>query len=338
MRIDTYKQCAKAWTRRLSGSFATVAILAGFTSVAPTAQAQAWPERAVYLVTPLATGSASDVALRIVGEKLATALGQSVVIENQTGASGAIGADRVARAAADGYTLCGCNNAILGVLPQVRKVPYDPVSNFRPVGTVAVLPTLLLVNPALPVANVKELIAYIKTRPGQVSYASGGVGSPQHIAMAMFEKAAGVTLTHVPYKGASPAAIGLAAGEVDLMFNAVATVLPLVRSGKLRAIGVAGATRTPILPDLPTVAEQGLTGYDYASWIGIVAPRATPDAIVDKLSGELGKILQSPGTVERFRDQGIDPFILSPREMESYMAQDYARMTRVIQDAGMAEQ
>jgi tripartite-type tricarboxylate transporter receptor subunit TctC len=301
-------------------------------------QAQTYPDHTIYLITPLATGSASDVALRIVAEKLGSSFHQSIVIDNQTGASGAIGADRVARSVADGYTLCGCNNAILGVLPNVRKVPYDPAKSFRPVGMVAVLPTVLLVNPKLPVKNVHELIDYVKAHPGHVTYSTGGVGSPQHIAMAMFEKAAGVKLTHVPYKAASPAAVGLAAGEVDTMFNAIGTVLPLIKGGKLRAIAVAGAKRTPVLPDLPTVAESGLPGYDYASWIGIVAPKATPDAAVNKLSAALDKILRDPDTVKRFFDQGIDPFILSPEAMGAYMTTDYQRMTKVVHEAGMDQE
>jgi tripartite-type tricarboxylate transporter receptor subunit TctC len=301
-------------------------------------QAQTYPDHTIYLITPLATGSASDVALRIVAEKLGATFHQSIVIDNQTGASGAIGADRVARSVADGYTLCGCNNAILGVLPNVRKVPYDPARSFRPVGMVAVLPTVLLVNPTLTVTNVRELIAYVKAHEGHVTYSTGGVGSPQHIAMAMFEKAAGVKLTHVPYKAASPAAVGLAAGEVNVMFNAIGTVLPLIKSGKLRAIAVAGAKRTPVLPELPTVAESGLPGYDYASWIGIVAPKATPDTAVNTLSTALDKILRDPDTVKRFFDQGIDPFILSPKAMGAYMTADYQRMTKVVHEAGMDQE
>jgi tripartite-type tricarboxylate transporter receptor subunit TctC len=291
----------------------------------------------VTVVTPLAAGSAADVAIRIVTEKLGDALHQSVVVENPTGASGAIGADRVARAAPDGYTLCGCNNTILGVLPNVRKVPYDPVKSFRPVGMVAVLPTLLLVNPKLPVHNVHELIEYIKARPGKVTYSTGGVGSPQHIAMAEFEAAAGVKMMHIPYKGASQAAVGLAAGEVDVMFCAVGTVLPLTKSGKLRALAVAGAQRTPILPDLPTVAESGVPGYDYASWIGIVAPKGVRDEVVEKISAELRKLLKDPATIKKFADQGIDPLFMDPAQMGAYMAQDYQRMATVVRESHMGE-
>jgi tripartite-type tricarboxylate transporter receptor subunit TctC len=304
--------------------------------IGPTAHARDWPDHAVTMVTPLAAGSAADVAIRVVTDKLTEMLGQSFIVDNPTGASGAIGADRVARATPDGYTLCGCNNTILGVLPNVRKVPYDPVKSFRPVGMVAVLPTLLLVNPNLPVHDVKELIAYIKAHPGKVTYSTGGVGSPQHIAMAMFEADAGVKMLHVPYKGASQAAVGLAAGEVDVMFCAIGTVLPLTKSGKLRAIAVAGAQRTPLLPDLPTVAESGVPGYDYASWIGITAPKGVPDAVVTTMSAQLRTLLRDPATLKRFADQGIDPMYMGPEEMGTYMAQDYERMAKVVRESHMA--
>ncbi|MES2183617.1 MAG: tripartite tricarboxylate transporter substrate binding protein [Pseudomonadota bacterium] len=317
-----------------------LALALGLAALLPAvaqAQAQAWPSRPVTLVTPLAAGSASDVALRIVAERLGVLLGQSFLVDNQTGASGEIGAQKVARAVPDGYTLCGCNNAILGVLPNVRKVGYDPARSFRPVGMVAVLPTALVVNPGLPIKNVADLIAYAKAHPGQANYASGGVGSPQHIAMAMFETATGTRMTHVPYKGASPAAVGLVAGETNAMFNAIGTVLPLVKAGKLRPIAVAGAQRTPVLPDLPTVAESGVPGYDYASWIGIVAPAGTPDEIVARLSGALAQVLAAPDTVKQLSDNGIDPFRLSPQQMGSYMAEDYKRMAKVVKESGMQE-
>jgi tripartite-type tricarboxylate transporter receptor subunit TctC len=312
------------------------AALCGAAALAPAAaSAQSWPQRAITIVTPLAAGSASDVALRIVTEQLSPPLGQSLVVENQTGASGAIGAEKVARSAPDGYTLCGCNNAILGVLPHVRKVGYDPKTQFRPVGMVAVLPTVLVVNPSLPVHNVAELLAYAKAHPGQVSYSTGGVASPQHIAMAMLEAATGVKMMHVPYKGASQAAVGLAAGEVQLMFNAIGTVLPLIKAGKLRPIAIAGAQRSAILPDLPTVAESGVPGYDYASWIGIVAPAGTPDAVVERLSSELIKVLKNPDVIKRLSASGIDPLVMSPKQMAQYMADDYERMGKIVKQAGI---
>lgn len=328
---------------RISGTrirTALASLLCGATglalTIAPTStNAQAWPQRAVTLVTPLATGSASDLALRIVAERLGTVLGQSLVVENQTGASGAIGTEKVARARPDGYTLCGCNNAILSVLPHVRKVGYDPATQFRPIGMVATLPTVLVVNPSLPVNNVRELTAYVKANPGKVSYATGGVGSPQHIAMAMFESGSGVKMMQVPYKGASPAAVGVAAGEAQVMFNAIGTVLPLIKAGKLRPIAVAGAQRTPILPDLPTVAESGVPGYDYASWIGIVAPKDTPDAVVLRMSDELTKVLKAPDTVARLVENGIDPFVMTPQEMAKYMVDDRQRMDDLVKRAGI---
>jgi tripartite-type tricarboxylate transporter receptor subunit TctC len=308
-----------------------------FAGVMLNAHADDWPNHAITVTTPLAAGSAADLAIRIVTDKLGPALGQAIIVDNPTGASGAIGADHVARSTPDGYTLCGCNNTILGVLPNVRHVPYDPVKSFRPIGMVAVLPTVLLVNPKLPVHNVRELIDYIKARPGKVTYSTGGVGSPQHIAMAEFEAGAGVKMLHVPYKGASQAAVGLAAGEVDVMFCAIGTVLPLANAGKLRMIAVAGAQRTPLLPDLPTVAESGIPGYDYASWIGIVAPKNVPDAVVTKVSSALREVLRDPATIKRFAVQGMDPLFMDPGQMQTYMANDYKKMATVVRDSHMVE-
>ncbi len=305
-------------------------------SLAGSALAQApYPSKPITFIVPLATGSASDVALRLVAEKLAIALKQPVLIDNQTGASGAIGAERVARAAADGYTLCGCNNAILSVLPHLRKVGYDPVKSYRPVGMVAVLPTVLLVSTGMPIRSVAELTAYVKANPSVATYASGGVGSPQHIAMAMYEATAGIRLVHVPYKGASPAAVGLAGGEVNAMFNAIGTVLPLIKAGKLRPIAAAGAARAPAFPDLPTMQESGVPGYDYASWIGLTVPAGTPDEIVTRLNTELVKILRSPEMATRFAEQGLDPFVTTPQQMADYLQADIPRMAKAIKDAGI---
>ena len=297
--------------------------------------AQAWPNRPITFITPLAVGSASDVALRIVSEQIGASLGQSILIDNQTGASGAIGAEKVANAPTDGSIFCGCNNAILGVLPQLRKVPYNSLKSFKPIGMVAVLPTVLVVNADSPFKSVKELIEYAKTNPGKVEYASGGVGSPQHIAMAMFESMAGVKFTHVPYKGASQAAVGVAGGEIPIMFNAIGTVLPLIKSGKLRPIAVAGSQRTQVMPDIPTVSESGVTGYSYASWVGVIGPAGISDEIVKKLSGTILKILSLQDIVKRLNENGIDPFPMGSAQMGTFIAADYQRMGKLIKDAGI---
>jgi tripartite-type tricarboxylate transporter receptor subunit TctC len=297
--------------------------------------AQSWPTRPITFITPLAVGSASDVALRIVSEQIANTLGQSILIDNQTGASGAIGAEKVANAVSDGSIFCGCNNAILGVLPQLRKVPYNPLKSFKPIGMVAVLPTVLVVAADSPFKSVKDLVDYAKNNPGKVEYASGGVGSPQHIAMAMFESMAGVKFTHVPYKGASQAAVGVASGEIPIMFNAIGTVLPLIKSGKLRPIAIAGSQRTQVMPDIPTVSESGLPGYSYVSWVGIVGPAGISDEIASKLSGAILKTLSSPEIVKRLNDNGIDPFPMSASQMSTFIAADYQRMGKLIKEAGI---
>ncbi len=297
---------------------------------------QSWPSRPITFITPLAVGSASDVALRIVSEQLGKSLGQSILIDNQMGASGAIGAEKVANATADGSIFCGCNNAILSVLPQLRKVPYNPLKSFKPIGMVAVLPTVLVVNADSPFKSVKELIDYAKVNPGKVEYASGGVGSPQHIAMAMFESMAGVKFTHVPYKGASQAAVGVASGEIPIMFNAIGTVLPLIKSGKLRPIAVAGSQRTLVMPEIPTVSESGVAGYNYASWVGIIGPAGISDQIAEKMSGDLLKTLALPETIKRLNENGIDPFPMNASQMGIFIAADYQRMGKVIKDAGIS--
>lgn len=311
------------------------AAIACATLLCGVAQAQApYPNRSITIITPLAAGSASDVALRLLADKLAVGLKQPVVIDNQPGASGAIGTEKVARAAPDGYTLCGCNNAILSVLPHVRKVNYDSVKSFKPVGMLAVLPTVLVVQGDSPVKSVKDLIALAKAHP-ETTYATGGVGSPQHIAMAMFESIAGIRMVHVPYKGASQAAVGLAGGEVQSMFNAIGTVLPLIKAGKLRPIASAGATRAASFPDLPTMQEAGVPGYDYASWIGVTAPAGTPDEVVMLLNTEMVKALKSPDMIARFADQGLDPFVTTPKQMADYLQADIPRMARAVKDAGI---
>jgi tripartite-type tricarboxylate transporter receptor subunit TctC len=302
---------------------------------AAAAHAQAWPSRAVTLTTPLATGSASDVALRIVADKLAASLGQSLVIENQTGASGAIGADKVARATPDGYTLCGCNNAILGVLPHVRKVPYDPVKSFRPVGMVAVLPTAMVVHPDLPVKNVPELVAYIKANPGKVSYATGGQGSAQHIAMAMFETATGTKMLHVPYKGPGPGLIDLLAGRVSAMTTSITAAFPHVRAGRLRVLGVTTAQRVAAIPEVLTIAEGGVPGYESVQWWGLLVPAATPADIVARLNRDVVAVMHIPDIKERFEREGMVVIAGTPQEFAAFMRAETVKWAKIVKSAGI---
>ena len=317
-------------------AFRVLAFIACLLPLSNYSYAQPWPNNSITFVTPLAVGSASDVALRIVSEQMGKSIGQSILIDNQTGASGAIGAEKVANANPSGYVFCGCNNAILSVLPQLRKVPYNPLKSFKPIGMVAVLPTVLVVNADSPFKTLKDIVDYAKANPGKVEYASGGVGSPQHIAMAMFESMAGIKFTHVPYKGASQAAVGVAGGEVPVMFNAIGTVLPLIKSGKLRPIAIAGSQRTPIMSDIPTVSESGVPGYNYASWVGIIGPAGLSDEIVGKLSGEILKTLAMPEIIKRLSENGIDPYPMNASQMSTFMAADYQRMGKVIKEAGIS--
>src|SRR5687768_12667248 len=262
-------------------------VLAPFLAMALAAPvlAQDYPEKPVQIVLPLQVGSASDIAVRVFAERLSDALKQSFVVENVTGAAGLIGADRLAKSRPDGYTLAALNNSILTILPNIQRerVKFNPFEDFVPIHSIAQIPTLLGVHEAVPVRTVAELVQLAKAKPGELNYATGGPGSPQHLAGEMFMAMSGTRMTQVPYKGATAAAAGLAAGQVQVMFIAHSLALPFLPSGKVRPIAFAGGKRSAAFPDLPTVAEAGVPGYDYSSWIALFAPKGTPAPVLAKL-------------------------------------------------------
>ena len=288
------------------------------------------------MVVPLAAGSAVDNAMRIVTERVSENIGQGIVIENQPGAAGLIGTERVAKAAADGYTIGGFNDSIMTMLPNLyAKLPWDIVRDFEPVSLMATIEWGLVTTSDSPYRTAADLIAAAKANPGKINYGSGGNGSPQHIAMELFATTAGISLTHVPYKGATQAAVGVAAGEVSVAFQGLATVATLARSGKLRIIGVTTAQRLPQFADVPTVAESGLPGFAFNSWATVVAPAGTPKDIVARLNAEIVKALAAPDVREKLIAQGLTPRGSSPEELRQATREQLARYATLMKQAGI---
>jgi tripartite-type tricarboxylate transporter receptor subunit TctC len=309
-------------------------LLATLTSSA-VAQS-AYPNRPVHMIIPLAAASAVDNAARIVAERMSINMGQQIVIENQPGAAGLIGAERVARAAPDGYTIGGFNDSIMTMLPNLyAKMSWDILKDFEPVSLVATVEWGLVASNDSPYRNAGDLIAAAKANPGKIFYASGGNGSPQHIAMALFAANAGISLTHVPYKGATQAAMDVAGGQVAVAFQGLATVTSLVRGGKLRLIGVTTPTRLPQFADVPTVAESGLPGFEFNSWFAVMAPAGTPPDIVARLNAEIVKALADPAVREKLAAQGLTIRGSSPQELGSATRDQLAKYARLIKQSNI---
>jgi tripartite-type tricarboxylate transporter receptor subunit TctC len=275
-----------------------------------------WPTRTIRMVVPLAAGSAVDAAARIVAEKMSRDLGQAIVVENQPGAAGLIGAGTVAKAAPDGYTIGGFNDSIMTMVPNLTaKMPWDILRDFAPVSLVATVEWGLVVPADAPEKTAADLIALAKRKPGELNYGSGGNGSPQHIAMALFASQAGVQMKHVPYKGATQAAMGVAGKEVDAAFQGIATVSSLIKAGKLRLIGVTTPKRMPQFPDVPTVSESGMPGFEFNSWFAIMAPAGTPSDITHRLAAEVQRALADPEVRENLAAVGLTPRGSTPEEL-----------------------
>ena len=295
-----------------------------------------YPSKTIRMIVPLAAGSAVDNAARIVAQKMGQNIGQSIVIENQPGAAGLIGAGAVAKAAPDGYTLGGFNDSIMTMLPNLQaKMPWDILKDFEPVSLVATVEWGLVVNAEAPQRSAADLIASARQAPGKINYGSGGNGSPQHIAMALFASQARVQMTHVPYKGATQAAMGVAGKEVDAAFQGIATVNSLVKAGKLRLVGVTTPRRMPQFPDVPTVSESGLPGFEFNSWFALMAPAGTPRGIVQFLSAEVTRALADPEVREKLIAQGLTPRGTSPDELGRATRAQLARYGELIKQNGI---
>jgi tripartite-type tricarboxylate transporter receptor subunit TctC len=315
------------------------AIIAASTLMIATnfvAAQSAYPNKPIKLIIPLAAGSAVDNAARIVTQKVGQSLGQAFVIENQAGAAGVIGAERVAKAAPDGYTLGGFNDSIMTMVPHLNaKMPWDIVKDFEPISLVATVEWGMVVAANAPHKTPADVIADARKNPGKVNYGSGGNGSPQHIAMALFAAQAGVTLTHVPYKGATQAAVGLAGNEVQAEFQGIATVNSLVKGGKLRLIAVSTPKRLPQFADVPTVSESGLAGFEFNSWFAMLAPAGTPKAIIQTLNTEIAKALADPEVREKLTALGLTPRGTTAEELGRATKAQLAKYGELIRQAGI---
>ena len=291
----------------LMPSLIRLPLAAAMICLAGAAFANEYPAKPIRLIVPAAPGGGADFLARIVGVKLGELVGQSVVVDNRAGASGTIAADGTAKAAGDGYTVLMGQSTSIVIAPQLYpKLPYDTLKDLKAVTLVAEVPNVMVVHPSVPANTVKELIALAKSKPDMLNFGSSGNGAPSHLAGEMFKSATGTRLVHVPYKGAGPAVNALLAGEIQVMFAPIVAVLPQVKAGRLRALGVTSAKRSAAAPDLPTLAEAGLTGYEISSWFGLFVPASTPNAVVDKLYKETLRVLKSPDVLERFAKEGAE--------------------------------
>jgi tripartite-type tricarboxylate transporter receptor subunit TctC len=299
-----------------------------------TSSGQAFPSRAVRIVVAFPAGGGSDIAARIVGQKLSESFGQPVVIENRVGANGNIGAEAVARSAADGYTLVMGSNANITTNPHLMKLDYDPMKELAPVAMLTVNPLLLFVNPeVVPVKTFAEFLDYVKARDGRVYYASAGNGSPAHLSGELLKSVARIRMVHVPYKGGTPGVNDVLGGRVGVMLAAAPTVLPHIRSGRLRGLATTGARRASTTPDIPTIAESGFPGFDVVIWNALFAPGATPRAVLAKLHDQIDAVLEEPGTRALLEKQGTDPAPMSDAAFRAMLAAEYERWGKVIREA-----
>ncbi len=299
-----------------------------------TVSGQAWPVKPVRVVIPWPPGGSNDVVGRIVMQKVAESLGQQFVVDNRPGASGAIGSEPVAKAPPDGYTIMVHSTTHLGNAHLYKKLPYDTLKDFTPVGTLAAQPGALAIHPSLPVKSVKEFIALAKARPGQINYSSSGNGSAPHLSMALLTSMTGINLVHVPYKGGAPQVTALVGGESQASLATVSTVIVHVKSGRLRALGVSSAKRSNVLLDVPTIAEAGVPGYEMSPWIGVYAPANTPKAIIDKLNAEANKALKHPDVANSLTNQVLDPQPSTPEEFAQRIKVDYEKYGKLIKAVG----
>lgn len=312
-----------------------IAIVLGAALAAPAAvHAQKYPAKTIRLVLPFATGSAVDVLARLYAQKMSEAWGQQVLVDNRTGASGIVGMEFIARAAPDGYTLGMGNVATLAINPSLyAKLPYDVARDFVPILYAAAIRNSLEVHPSLPVHSVKALVALARARPGELNYASGGVGSAQHIPMEMLKAMTGINIVHISYKGLTPAFNDVLAGQVPMMVSGVVTALPHHKTGRLRIIATTGATRTQVTPEIPTIAEAGVPGYEFDSWTGFLAPTGTPPAIVAQVQAEAARISKLPDIRERLTAAGFEVVGGSSEAFETLIRSNHARLGKVIRDA-----
>jgi tripartite-type tricarboxylate transporter receptor subunit TctC len=319
----------------MSRYFAAIALLGSFAL--PAIAATAYPVKPVRVIVTYAPGGSTDVVARMLANQLTEKLGQQVVVDNRGGAGGIIGTDIVAHSAPDGYTLLFGTSAGLSINPLLQKrLPYDVERDFAPVSLVVVNPQVLVAYPGLPANNMGELIKLARSRPGQINYASPGVGSPNHMGMELLKSMTGIDLVHVPYKGGGPASTDLIAGQVSLLFNSIPSVLPYMRSGRLKALAVGSATRSPATPEIPTVAESGVPGFEYATWYGMFTAAGTPRPVVARLNEAIVQALSSRELDQQLRTQGSEPKPSTPEALRAFMKVEHARWERVVKATGLS--
>jgi tripartite-type tricarboxylate transporter receptor subunit TctC len=301
------------------------------------AGAQSYPVRPIRLIVPYPAGGPTDFVGRTVGQKLSQLLGQQVVVDNRPGAGTIIGSELVARAAPDGYTLLFGTGGGTFLAPLILpNVPYEPLRDFAPVAMLVQSPQVLVVHPSVPATNVKELVALAKAKPGALNFASVGTGTSPHLGGELLQSLTGTKIVHVPYKGTAPAMTDLIAGQVQLMFSSMPTVLAHVKAGRLRLLGTGGTRRSAVIPDTPPIAET-VPGFELVTWYGIFAPTRTPDSIVKRLNAEIAKVLVDPESRDRMAAQGLEPTIMTPDELRRYTQQDVSRWSRLIKSANIKQ-
>lgn len=291
------------------------------TSMNP-ASAQAWPTSTITIVVPTSAGGANDAISRIIGQGLSARLGQPVVVENRPGAGGAIACEYVAKAKPDGYTIMLGYIATHGINPALQKLRYDPVNDFEPIGMIAASPTALVVNNNVPAKNAKELVQLIRSKPDTFNYASAGNGTAPHIAGELFKMSAGLEMQGIPYKGSAPAIVDTIGGQTQLMFPSMFTAFPQVKSGKLRALGIAGEKRSVVMPDLPTLAEQGIPNVNMSQWYAMFAPAKTPKEVIDRLNKEMNAVLTDKATEKKIEDQGAEVETSTPEQLRAFVRKE----------------
>jgi tripartite-type tricarboxylate transporter receptor subunit TctC len=308
---------------------------AGLVPVLADAQSDTYPVKPVRLVIGLAPGGATDIQARLFAQKLSESTGRTFIVENRAGAGGTIAYAQVAKSPPDGYTLMGISSGYTITPAVYSKLPYDPLKDFVPVSLVVQAPFLLLTHPSLPVKSVKDLLALARAKPDVLDCGSAGYGSSTHMAFELFRTMAGVKITHIPYKGTGPALVDVTAGQVQMLFGNVLSSLSPAKAGRLRALAVTTPKRSKVLPDLPTISESGVPGYENSTWFGVIAPAGTPPAIVGKLNAELVKASQSPEIIERISPDGGEPVGSSPDQFGRHIATEIARWRKVVKDAGI---
>lgn len=323
MQIIRSETCLKKITQ-------TAAAILLATGLSSPSLADTWPDQPIHFIVPYTAGGGADGVARVVGNKLGKALGQPVIVENRGGAAGNIGTNLAAKADPNGYTIMLGAAALAINETLYKKLPFDPVKDFTPVTLLVKTPNILVVNPKLPVKTVKELIQLARSKPGVLNYASAGKGTTPHLAAELFDSMAGVKMTHIPYKGSSPAVVALVGDEVDVMLSPALTVLPFIKTGRLRALAMTGATRSTAFPDIPTIAESGLPGYEASQWYAVFAPAGTPADIVARLNRELVKIVHSPDVEKVFALEGSEPIGGTPEELGQYFKSEIARWAKTI--------